>query len=83
MKILYLASLREEIGINEEELSPPDTVRTIADLMAWLQTRGPNYQAAFSGSTPIHAAIDFEKAPPEAEISKAGEIAFFPPMTGG
>ena len=83
MKILYLASLRERTGIAEETASPPDGVRTIEDLVAWLKTRGPHYVAAFDGTPVVHAAIDFEKAPFDAEITGAKEIAFFPPMTGG
>ncbi len=83
MKIVYLAALREHIGIAEEELTPPAHVRTLAELMAWLKSRGANYAEAFERSPVIHAAIDFEKATPEAEIAGAREIAFFPPMTGG
>jgi sulfur-carrier protein len=82
MKLVYFASLRERIGKSEEELDPPGSVQTVADLIAWLRARDEFYDAAFANGI-ARAAIDKKHAKPEAPIADAREIAFFPPMTGG
>lgn len=83
MKLCYFAWVRERIGKPEEEVEPPAGVATIADLMTWLSGRGDEYARAFDNPKVIRAAIDRAHARPDAVISGAREIAFFPPMTGG
>ncbi len=83
IKIRYFAWVREQTGRDEEELSPPDEVATVADLMAWLKGRGPEYAAAFAKPEVIRAAIDQSHVKHDAPIAEAREIAFFPPVTGG
>ncbi len=83
MKALYFAWVRERIGTAEEDLSPPPEVRTLGQLMGWLAGRGEGYAYAFENQTVIRTAIDRVHAKHDTEFSGAGEIAFFPPMTGG
>ena len=79
----YFAWVREKAGLSEERVELPATVATIADVLAWLKTRGDNYAAAFERDTVIRAAIDLAHVKPDASIAGAREIAFFPPVTGG
>ncbi len=83
MRAVYFASVRERIGLTEEELAPPSSVATVAELIAWLSTRGEGYAEAFANAATIRAAIDRNHARPDSPIAAAHEIAFFPPMTGG
>lgn len=83
MKIIYFAWLRERLNKTEEELDVPASVQTIGELMQWLKSRGEEYEYAFDNPKVIRAAIDKTHVRPEAKISGASEIAFFPPMTGG
>ena len=83
MKAVYFAWVRERIGKAEEELAPPAGVATVADLIGWLTTRGEGYAYAFENPKVIRAAIDKSHVRADARIAGAGEIAFFPPMTGG
>lgn len=83
MRIVYFAWVRERIGKAEEELFPPDSVRTVGDLAAWLAERGEEYAYAFENPRIVRAAIDRRHVKPETPIAGAAEIAFFPPMTGG
>ncbi|HEX5507348.1 MAG TPA: molybdopterin converting factor subunit 1 [Pseudolabrys sp.] len=83
MKLRYFAWVRERIGIPEEDITVPADVRTVSDLVAWLSTRGEEYAYAFENPKIIRAAIDRSHVQPQAAIANAGEIAFFPPMTGG
>jgi sulfur-carrier protein len=83
MKILYFAMLRERLDRSEEEVSPPASVVTIADLIAWLREHDEAADLAMSQPEIIGAAIDAKKVPHTASIAGARIIALFPPMTGG
>ncbi len=83
MKLLYFASLRQKIGLPEEDVDVPANVRNVADLIDWLMTRGPGYEAAFENRKVIRAAIDQEHAKLDAPLGTPHEVAFFPPVTGG
>jgi molybdopterin synthase sulfur carrier subunit len=83
MKILYFAWLRERLNRGEEEVSPPATVATIADLIGWLRGRDEAANLAMQRPEIIKAAIDARIVPHNALIAGARVIALFPPMTGG
>jgi sulfur-carrier protein len=83
MKVKYFAWVRERIGKAEETIEPPESVRTVGELITWLTGRGEAYAYAFEKPKVIRAAIDQTHVQPDATISGAREIAFFPPMTGG
>jgi sulfur-carrier protein len=83
IKVLYFASVRERVGKPEEEIEPPSGVATVGQLMTWLAARGEQYAYAFENPKTIRVAIDRKHVRADAGIAGAGEIAFFPPMTGG
>ncbi len=81
--ILYFAWVRERIGVEAERIELPAEAKTVADLAAWLITRGPGYGEAFADMGRIRAAVDQRFASMDAPVAGAREIAFFPPVTGG
>ncbi|MFA9550273.1 MAG: molybdopterin converting factor subunit 1 [Hyphomicrobium sp.] len=83
VKLLYFAWVREKIGRGSEEIALPDNVATVADLVAWLKTRGPEFGEAFARADVVRAALDKTHVKSDARIGEAQEIAFFPPVTGG
>jgi molybdopterin synthase sulfur carrier subunit len=83
IKVRYFAWVRERVGKAEEELEPPPGIITVDQLMAWLAAKGEAYAYAFENPKVIRAAIDRSHVRADARIDGAGEIAFFPPMTGG
>lgn len=83
MKILYFAWIRERVGKAEEEIAPPASVQTVADLIQWLKGHGEEYTYAFENQRVVRAALDRVHVRHETNIAGAREIAFFPPMTGG
>jgi sulfur-carrier protein len=83
MRLLYFAWVKEKTGIGDEEVDIPAGVTTVAELMAWLKTRGPEFEHAFARSEVIRAAIDQSHVRHDAHLAGAREIAFFPPVTGG
>lgn len=83
MRLKYFAWVRERVGRAEEEAEPPAGVTTVAELIAWLSGRGPEYRHAFEAAKSIRAAVDRRHVRADASVEGAREVAFFPPMTGG
>jgi molybdopterin synthase sulfur carrier subunit len=83
VKILYFAWVREKTGKAEEILDLPAHVTTVAELMVWLKSRGPEYAEAFVREDVICVAVDRNHVKSTAALAGAREIAFFPPVTGG
>jgi molybdopterin synthase sulfur carrier subunit len=83
MKALYFAWVREAVGTGEERVDLPETVRTVADLVAWLAGRSEGHAAAFAEPARLRAAIDQAFVPLDTPLGSAREVAIFPPVTGG
>jgi molybdopterin converting factor subunit 1 len=83
MRVLYFAWLRERIGVAEEEIAPPASVRTVADLIAHLSASSPRHAHGFSRREAIRCAVNQDLATPDTPVAAGDEIAFFPPVTGG
>lgn len=83
VRLLYFAWVRERIGLADETVTLPAGIATVAELIAWQKTRGPQYAHAFERGDVVRAAIDQTHVKPAATIAGAREIAFFPPVTGG
>ncbi len=83
VKILYFAWIREKTGRAEETVALPEDIKTIADLVGWLRTRGPEYESAFARPEVVRAALDQTHVKATTPLAGAREIAFFPPVTGG
>lgn len=84
VKLKYFAWVREKVGRAEEDVLLPASIATVADLIIWQRSRGPEYADAFAaGQRVVRAAIDQTHVKPDASVTSAREIAFFPPVTGG
>jgi sulfur-carrier protein len=83
MDLLYFAWVREAIGVGQEQVDPPETIATVADLIAWLATRSPGHATAFADPAKLRAAIDQRFVPLDTALNGAKEVALFPPVTGG
>lgn len=83
MKILYFAWVRQKVGMDEENYTPPGTVETVGDLMDALRARGGGYASAFDDPKRIRAAVNQTHVGFDAPVGPDDEVAFFPPVTGG
>lgn len=83
IKLVYFAWVRERIGKSYEEVDLPDEVETVGDLLAWLKTRGEEYEEALAYPEAIRVAIDMEHVHHSEKLGTPFEVALFPPMTGG
>jgi molybdopterin synthase sulfur carrier subunit len=83
VKLLFFASLREQLGTSGEEIELPSSVGTVAGLRAHLKSRGGPYDKAFAEKTLIRIAVNQDMVQPSARLKAGDEVAFFPPVTGG
>lgn len=84
MRLVYFAWLRERLGVNEETVDLPDSVKSVADLFDWQKARDEQFADIFENDAIIQVALDKKHTQDrDADITNASEIAMFPPMTGG
>ena len=83
MTLLYFAWVREQIGLDTEEIALPTDVRTVAALLDWLRGRGGGYAQALEDLSVIRVAVNQEFAAPDHAVADGDEVALFPPVTGG
>lgn len=83
IRLVYFSWVRERIGRDTEDVTPPADVRDVAGLIEWLARAGEGHAAAFADRGRLCAAIDQSFVPMDAPIAGAREIAIFPPVTGG
>ncbi len=83
MKVLYFAWVREQIGVDSEEVSPPPAVGDVGALVAWLRKRSDGHAAALADLGRVRVAVNQEAVGPDHPVGPGDEVAFFPPMTGG
>jgi molybdopterin synthase sulfur carrier subunit len=81
--LLYFAWVRQKLGIGEESMDLPADVHSVADLSAFLASRGGAYGQVFGDPSGLRAAVNQEHAKWDTVIATKDEVAFFPPVTGG
>ncbi|HER27408.1 MAG TPA: molybdopterin converting factor subunit 1 [Rhodospirillales bacterium] len=83
MKLLYFAWVRDMAGRANENVSLPDGVTTVGQLIDWQAGRDDKMAKAFANTAMIKVAVNQEYVPLGHAIADEDEIAFFPPVTGG
>ena len=82
MKIIFFAKIRELIGKEEENITFPEDIRTVNDMVSFLKEYNKIYYNVFENYDFL-IACDEELADMDYKISETTEIAIFPPVTGG
>lgn len=83
LTVLYFAKLREAMGRAQESVAAPPQVQTLGQLRAWLIGRGDPWAQAFGAVQPVRIALDQAVGSDDTPLREGGEVAFFPPVTGG
>jgi molybdopterin synthase sulfur carrier subunit len=79
--VKYFASIREAIGQGGEAIET--SAATCAALRDELVARGGAYAQALAHGKSVRIALDQVMVEGGAELREGGEVAFFPPVTGG
>jgi sulfur-carrier protein len=83
LQLRFFASLREALGISQEEITIPGTVKTIADLRMYLIERGNPWAEVLAESKVLRCALNQIMVDASTPLKENAEVAFFPPVTGG
>ncbi len=83
LQLRFFASLREALGISQEEITIPDSVKTIADLRTHLIERGNPWAEVLAESKVLRCALNQLMVDANTSLQENAEVAFFPPVTGG
>ena len=79
----FFASVREQLGTSQENITLPVGVTTVAQVRTLLEQRGGVWATALAGDKSLRMAFNQGMCGPDTEIADGGEVAFFPPVTGG
>jgi sulfur-carrier protein len=58
-------------------------VRTVAALVEWLKSRGPNFAEALKTQKLVRVAVNQAYVGYDHPLAPGDEVALFPPVTGG
>ena len=83
IQLKFFASVREALGVADEEANVPDSVTTVGDVRAWLRVRGGAWADTLAEGRALRMACNHEMTDPDRRLSEGCEGAFFPPVTGG
>jgi len=79
----FFASVREALGLASERIDLPADVRTVGAVRDHLIARGGAWAQALGHERALRMAFNHVMCAPETVLAEGGEVAFFPPVTGG
>jgi len=83
LELRFFASLREALGVSQENVIIPDNVKTVADLRVHLIERGNPWAEVLADEKVIRCALNQHMVDANTPLQDGAEVAFFPPVTGG
>ena len=79
----FFASVREALGSAGETVELPAGVATVGAVRDFLIARGGAWAEALAHERALRMAFEHVMCAPDTPIREGGEVAFFPPVTGG
>jgi sulfur-carrier protein len=83
INLRFFASVREALGTSGETVSLPAGVATVGAVRDFLIGRGGAWAEALAHERALRMAFNHVMCAPETPVNEGGEVAFFPPVTGG
>lgn len=83
INLRFFASVREAVGTSGEQVALPEGVTTVGAVRDFLVARGGAWAEALAPDRALRMAFNHVMCEPSTPISAGGEVAFFPPVTGG
>jgi molybdopterin synthase sulfur carrier subunit len=83
IQLRFFASVREALGVSQESVTVPAGVTTVGEVRAFLRERGGAWAEVLADGRALRMAYDQEMTDAGTSIRDGGEVAFFPPVTGG
>jgi molybdopterin synthase sulfur carrier subunit len=83
IELRFFASVREAVGLASERIELPEGIATVGAVREHLIGRGGAWAQALSHERALRMAFNHVMCGPETVVGEGGEVAFFPPVTGG
>lgn len=83
IELRFFASVREVLGTSQESITLPEQIKTVGDVRNYLRERGGVWTEMLAEGRPLRMAYNQVMANANTMITDGGEVAFFPPVTGG
>ena len=83
IQLRFFASVREALGVSQETVDVPANVATVGDVRTLLRERGGKWAEVLAEGRSLRMAYDQQMTDAATPIRDGGEVAFFPPVTGG
>ena len=83
LELRFFASLREALGVSQETIEVPESIKTIADLRLHLIARGNSWAEVLAEGRVLRCALNQHMVDASTALQEGAEVAFFPPVTGG
>lgn len=83
IRLRFFASVREAVGASDETVVLPPQVTTVGAVRDLLIERGGAWAEALAHGRALRMAFDHVMCAPDTPLRAGGEVAFFPPVTGG
>jgi len=83
IQLRFFASLREALGTAQEALTVPAHVQTVGQVRDHLRARGGVWAQTLAEGRAVRMAYNQQMSDADTQIADGGEVAFFPPVTGG
>lgn len=83
IQLRFFASVREALGTAGESVVLPAHVHTVGDVRDYLRQRGGVWAEALAEGRALRMAYNHQMTGAATAVSEGGEVAFFPPVTGG
>jgi molybdopterin synthase sulfur carrier subunit len=83
MHIKYFSWVRDQIGVESENITLSNEITSVNDLLKYLKNKSEKHNKALGDISVIRCAVNMEVVNLDFSIDDNDEIALFPPMTGG
>jgi molybdopterin synthase sulfur carrier subunit len=83
IQLRFFASVREAVGTSGETVALPADVVTVGAVRDLLIARGGAWAEALGHERALRMAFNHVMCEADTPLSEGGEVAFFPPVTGG
>ncbi|MCS0633734.1 molybdopterin converting factor subunit 1 [Telluria mixta] len=83
INLKFFASVREAVGSSGESVDLPADVATVGAVRDFLIARGGAWADALAHERALRMAFNHVMCEPGMPVQEGGEVAFFPPVTGG
>ena len=83
INLRFFAGVREAVGVSNEAVTLPQEVATVGAVRDFLIARGGAWAEALGRERTLRMAFNHVMCEPGTPVREGGEVAFFPPVTGG